>query len=112
MADEADFGEFFIDILGNPDPFIAMLQQSGSTGYRFSLEWAVIEPNQGEIDPKAIELYRTFITKLKEAGIEPYVTLHHFVHPQWLEDRGAFYTPENINLSLCSTLPFDDGDLS
>ena len=26
----------------------------------------------------------------------PYVTLHHFAHPQWFEDLGAFTNQENI----------------
>ena len=28
--------------------------------------------------------------------IEPLVTLHHFVHPQWFEDLGGFEKAENI----------------
>ena len=28
--------------------------------------------------------------------LKPYVTLHHFVHPQWFEDLGAFNKQENI----------------
>ena len=30
----------------------------------------------------------------------PLATLHHFVHPQWFEDIGAFEKEENIPLYL------------
>ena len=33
-------------------------------------------------------------------GITPLATLHHFVHPQWFEDLGAFEKEENIPLYL------------
>ncbi len=29
-------------------------------------------------------------------GLEPMVTLHHFVHPLWFEDLGAFEDAANI----------------
>ena len=32
--------------------------------------------------------------------MEPLVTLHHFVHPQWFEALGAFEREENIGLFL------------
>ena len=28
--------------------------------------------------------------------MQPNVTLHHFVHPQWFEDKGAFTDETNI----------------
>ena len=31
-----------------------------------------------------------------DAGIVPMITLHHFAHPQWFEDMGAFEKEENI----------------
>ena len=33
-------------------------------------------------------------------GMEPLATLHHFVHPQWFEELGAFEKEENISLFL------------
>lgn len=33
-------------------------------------------------------------------GMEPLVTLHHFVHPQWFEELGGFAKEENIDLFL------------
>ena len=33
-------------------------------------------------------------------GMEPLATLHHFVHPQWFEELGAFEKEENVSLFL------------
>ena len=33
---------------------------------------------------------------MEELGIEPNATLHHFTHPLWFEDAGAFGKEENI----------------
>ena len=93
---EEDFSLFFIDILGDPLTYVDILKQQGSTAYRFSLEWSVIQPRPDDgYDPHAIDLYRRFIRLLKENQIEPYITLHHFVHPLWFEEEGAFKYEEN-----------------
>ncbi|HAB98527.1 MAG TPA: hypothetical protein DCE71_01735 [Parachlamydiales bacterium] len=93
---EEDFPQFFIDILGNPDAYINILKEQGSTAYRFSLEWSVIQPTfKGPYNKSAIDLYRRFIRLLQKNSIEPYITLHHFVNPLWFEERGAFKHEEN-----------------
>ena len=68
----------------------ALLSELGVKQYRFSIEWARIEPSEGTFDPGAIEHYRREITLLKSRGIQPFVTLHHFVLPKWVADRGGF----------------------
>ncbi len=93
---EGEYRKFFIDVLRNPEPFIQILREMKVTAHRFSLEWSVIEPQKGRYDLEAIQLYRNFIQRLKESGIEPYVTLHHFVCPEWFEQMGGFDKLENI----------------
>lgn len=69
---------------------IALLKQLGVKTYRFSLEWARIEPTQGDFSIEAIKHYRKEIELLLKHGITPLVTLHHFSNPIWLEDQGAW----------------------
>ncbi len=88
--------QFFIDVLRNPQPFIDILRKMNVTAHRFSLERAVIEPQKGQYDREAIALYRNFIQKLKDNGIEPYVTIQHFVCPKWFAEEGAFTQLENV----------------
>jgi beta-glucosidase len=58
--------------------------------YRFSIEWAKIEPRPGEWNLEALEHYRHELELLSERGIEPIVTLQHFTLPKWVADRGGF----------------------
>ena len=73
-----------------------LLNELGVNSYRFSIEWSRIEPNQGEWNEAAIQVYSDMIDSLIAKGIEPMVTLHHFLHPIWFEEKGGFYNQENI----------------
>ena len=44
--------------------------------------------------------YREMVVALRERGIEPMVTLHHFDHPVWFEDLGGFANPDSVALFL------------
>jgi beta-glucosidase len=69
---------------------IALLRQMGLNAYRLSIEWARIEPQPGEFDRAALDTYRRQLEGLKEAGVEPMVTLHHFTNPRWLAEGGGW----------------------
>lgn len=71
-----------------------LAKQLGHNAHRFSIEWARIEPEEGEFNDREIEHYRNVIRALKERGIYPYVTLWHFTVPQWLADKGSFEHPD------------------
>ena len=68
---------------------VALQKSLGMQGYRLGLEWARIEPRPGEIDRAALGEYRAMLGALKDAGIAPMVTLHHFTLPLWLADEGG-----------------------
>ncbi len=95
--DNFNYQDFFTDIFTNPAPYIDMLKAHNVTAHRFSLEWSVIEPRPGEIDQRAVALYRNFIQELRKAGITPSVTLSHFVMPKWFYESGNFQNMENID---------------
>lgn len=69
---------------------IALMAQAGLNAYRFSVEWARIEPVEGQFDEKEIAHYRDVIRCCKEKGLEPIVTLHHFTSPRWLITKGGW----------------------
>jgi beta-glucosidase len=52
--------------------------------FRLGLEWARVEPHEGEIDETALDRYGEMLVGCAERGLEPLVTLHHFTHPAWL----------------------------
>ncbi len=62
----------------------------GHNAHRFSIEWARIEPEEGQWDMEAVEHYRQVIAALKVRGMRPYTTLWHFTLPDWFAERGGF----------------------
>ncbi|MCA9661557.1 MAG: glycoside hydrolase family 1 protein [Myxococcales bacterium] len=76
---------------------IARMRALGVDAYRFSVEWSKIEPREGDYNDAAIAHYHAVIDALIDAGIEPVITLHHFTHPQWFDDRGGFERAVNID---------------
>lgn len=68
------------------DQDVEVLKELGVNHFRFSIEWARVEPRRGEYNEAAIRQYAEAARKLKAAGIEPVVTLWHFTFPSWLYD--------------------------
>jgi beta-glucosidase len=73
-----------------------LARELGLNALRLSLEWSRIEPRPGEWDAAAFARYREMLGGLRQRGIEPMVTLHHFTHPLWLEERGGFLAPDAV----------------
>lgn len=69
---------------------IRLMAQAGLNAYRFSIEWARVEPEEGQFDEKEIEHYRKVIRCCRENGVEPLVTLMHFTSPVWLIRKGGW----------------------
>lgn len=69
---------------------IELLKQTGQNAYRFGVEWARIEPEEGKFDEAAINHYREILEALKKNDIASMVTLHHFTLPLWLAKKGGF----------------------
>ncbi|MDD5748245.1 MAG: family 1 glycosylhydrolase [Actinomycetota bacterium] len=74
------------------------------THFRIGLEWARIQPHPENksalvptFDDEAIDNYAKLISSIRENGMEPVVTLHHFTHPLW---AGEDMWLEQDNLSL------------
>ena len=64
-----------------------MLTDLGLTSYRFSIEWSRLEPEEGSWNNEAMDIYSQMIDDLISRGIRPTVTLHHFSHPVWWEEK-------------------------
>ncbi|MEO7932729.1 MAG: family 1 glycosylhydrolase [Chthoniobacterales bacterium] len=67
-----------------PEDF-ARCRELGLSAFRLGIEWSRIQPkNADEFDPNALETYARLIADCQRVGLTPVVTLHHFVHPEWL----------------------------
>jgi beta-glucosidase len=72
--------------------------QMNHNGHRLSIEWSRIAPKEGQWDSAAIDRYRYMLTGMRERGIEPMVTLHHFTNPLWVVERGGWESPDIVPL--------------
>jgi beta-glucosidase len=59
------------------------------------MEWARIEPEEGQRDAAAIDHYRAVLHGARDAGIVPWVCLHHFTLPRWFASQGGFLVESN-----------------
>jgi beta-glucosidase len=67
----------------------------GLTHHRLSIEWARVEPERGVYDQAAIAHYREVLSSARQAGITPWVCLHHFTLPAWFTAAGGFLVAQN-----------------
>jgi beta-glucosidase len=65
----------------------------GINALRLSVEWSRIQPQPTAWDYAALGRYRQMLEGLHHRGIRPMICLHHFTHPRWFEDQGAFLNP-------------------
>jgi beta-glucosidase len=76
---------------------IALLASLGLNTYRFSVEWARIEPSEGVFDAAVMDHYRSVLDCVLAVGVVPMVTLNHFTLPRWVAAQGGWTwkrTPE------------------
>jgi beta-glucosidase len=69
---------------------IALLAELGFNLYRFSIEWARVEPEDGEFSLAELEHYRRMLAACHEHHITPMVTFHHFTSPRWIAAQGGW----------------------
>jgi beta-glucosidase len=76
---------------------ISLIQRLNAKAYRFSIEWARVEPKRGRWDDRAWAGYRARTEALVKAGIRPVVTLHHFTHPSWFHTETPWHEPSSLS---------------
>lgn len=68
--------------------------------FRFSTEWSRIEPRDGEFDRDALNHYAEEAAYMREKGIEPVVTLHHFTNPVWFTKMNGWESEKSVAFFL------------
>ena len=69
---------------------IALIADLGFNAYRFGVEWARIEPEDGYVSIAALDHYKRMVTTCHEHGITPVVTYNHFSLPRWFSKAGGW----------------------
>ena len=64
--------------------------EGGQNAHRFSVEWSRIQPTPDTWDEDALERYRNLLRGMRDRGITPMVTLHHFSDRSWFYEMDAW----------------------
>ncbi len=65
-------------------------QESNHKALRLSVEWARLQPEPERWDEPALDRYREMLIGLKQRGITPMVSLHHYTNPRWFAEIGGW----------------------
>jgi beta-glucosidase len=77
---------------------IALLAGLGFNVYRFSVEWARIEPAEGAFDQAQLDHYVDVVEQCRKHKLVPMVTLYHFSLPVWVAAKGGWLSDETPKL--------------
>ena len=69
---------------------IDLVEGLNCNSYRFGIEWARIEPREGEWQEREIDHYKKILQELKSRNITTVVTLWHWTNPLWLVNKGGW----------------------
>jgi beta-glucosidase len=69
---------------------VAIVASLGLAAYRFSIEWARIEPAPGQFSAAWLDHYAAIVAACHAQGIAPVVTLSHFTAPRWFAAAGGW----------------------
>src|ERR1700683_1663739 len=91
----------------------AMLADLGFNTYRFSLEWARIEPEEGLFSNAELEHYRRMLMVCRERHLTTLLTYSHFSLPRWFACKGGWQNPAAPDLyaRFCEKATNHLGDL-
>ncbi len=73
---------------------IDLAKGMGLNAYRFSVEWARIEPTEGKFSEAELDHYEAIVDRCHEVGMAPVVTFNHFTAPHWFGMRSGWLDPK------------------
>lgn len=77
---------------------LKLVKNLGLGAYRFSIEWARIEPEPGMFSVAMLDHYKRIIDACRAQGIRPFVTFNHFTTPIWFAARGGWLADDAPDL--------------
>ena len=75
-----------------------LVKAMGLNTYRFGIEWARIEPEQGRFSMAMLDHYKRMIDGCVARGITPFVTFNHFTCPRWFAAMGGWGNPASVGI--------------
>ena len=74
-----------------------LLEELGHQAFRLGIEWARVEPKPNEFDVNVIEHYRRIFESLQRRKIKICLTLHHWVLPEWVAQKGGWSYSKTVD---------------
>ncbi|NNH68793.1 glycoside hydrolase family 1 protein [Nocardia uniformis] len=75
---------------------IALAAHLGAKVFRVGIEWARLQPQPAGWDEQAFRFYDAVVAAILDAGMQPMLTLDHWVYPGWAADRGGWMDPAMV----------------
>jgi beta-glucosidase len=72
---------------------VAILAALGLKAYRFSIEWARIEPDEGAFSEAELDHYQRCIDACRSRDVSAVITFQHFTQPLWQARKGGLTDP-------------------
>lgn len=91
-----------VDFRHNYVADIDRAKQLGVNVFRFSVEWARIEPRPGQVDETELAYYDDVVRHVLDAGMRPMITLDHWVYPGWVADQGGWDSDRTVDAWLAN----------
>ena len=73
-----------------------LMKALGLNTFRFSLEWARIEPVEGKFSKAMLGHYRNGLEGCKARGLKAVVTFNHYTTPLWFSADGGWTNPKAV----------------
>lgn len=67
-----------------------LVKSFGLNTYRFSIEWARVEPEPGQFSVAMLDHYARIVDGCHSRGLMPMVTFNHFTTPRWFAAAGGW----------------------
>lgn len=80
------------------DEDMGIAARLGFNCYRFGIEWARIEPSEGEFSNAELDHYARMLEACRKHKLKPIVTFNHFTTPIWFAGRGGFEEADSPDL--------------
>ena len=92
---------------------ISMLADLGFNTYRFSIEWARIQPEEGFFSNAELDHYRRMLAACQEHHLNTMLTYYHFSLPRWFALKGGWQNEKAADLyaRYCEKVTKHLGDL-
>jgi beta-glucosidase len=85
MPDEPGAGH-----LARYEQDLDLARRIGLDVFRTGVEWALVEPREGQYSREWLEFFRRYLSAIRERGMRAWVTLHHFTNPRWVWRHGGW----------------------